>query len=66
MALSHEEIMHEAGSTTDLDTPESELIRLIVNTGSTPIRRNSTYNEFTEIHSLESTGILLPIQVGEI
>ncbi len=64
--VGHEEIMHEAGSTTDLDTPESELIRLIVNTGSTPIRRNSTYNEFTEIHSLESTGILLPIQVGEI
>ncbi len=59
--VGHEEIMHEAGSTTNLDTSETGLIRLIVNTGSTPVRRNSTYNEFTEIQSLEDTRILLPI-----
>ena len=59
--VGHEEIMHEAGSTTNLDTSETGLIRLIVNTGSTPVRRNSTYHEFTEIQSLEDTRILLPI-----
>ena len=35
--VGHEEIMHDAGSTTRLDTPEGELIKLITSTGSKPV-----------------------------
>ena len=60
--VGHEEIMHEAGSTTRLDTTESELVRLISNSGSTPIRRNSTYDDFTIIEPVKNgLSINLPV-----
>ena len=60
--VGHEEIMHEAGSTTRLDTTESELVRLISNSGSTPIRRNSTYDDFTIIEPVKNgSSINLPV-----
>ncbi len=60
--VGHEEIMHEAGSTTRLDTTESELVRLISNSGSTPIRRNSTYDDFTIIEPIKNgLSINLPV-----
>jgi len=60
--VGHEEIMHEAGSTTRLDTTESELVRLISNSGSTPIRRNSTYDDFTVIEPVKNgLSINLPV-----
>ena len=58
--VGHEEIMHDAGSTTRLDTPEGELIKLITSTGSKPIRRNSIYSEYTEVE-LDDSSIILPI-----
>ena len=61
--VGHEEIMHDAGSTTSLDTPESALIRLITSSGSKPIRRNSTYDEYSEI-KLNDSGFTLPIASG--
>ena len=61
--VGHEEIMHDAGSTTRLDTPESALIRLITSSGSKPIRRNSTYDEYSEIE-LNDSGFTLPIVSG--
>jgi len=44
--VAHEEIMHDAGSSTRLDTSAEELARLISSTGSRPIKRNSVYSEF--------------------
>ena len=61
--VGHEEIMHDAGSTTRLDTPESVLIRLITSSGSRPIRRNSTYDQFTEVE-FDHSAINLPIVSG--
>ena len=61
--VGHEEIMHDAGSTTRLDTPEGALIKLIKSSGSKPIRRNSTYDIYTEIE-LDDSGFTLPIISG--
>ena len=58
--VGHEEIMHDAGSTTRLDTSENDLLRLIATTDSTPVRRNSTYDEFTVVDFNDSS-IPLPI-----
>lgn len=59
--VGHEEIMHEAGSTTNIDTPEDLLIKLIATSGSTPIRRNSTYDEFSDVQFHDDTCISLPV-----
>ncbi|MBJ35812.1 MAG: aminofutalosine synthase MqnE [Euryarchaeota archaeon] len=61
--VGHEEIMHDAGSTTRLDTPEGELIKLITSSGSKPIRRNSIYSQYTEVE-LDDPTIILPIARG--
>jgi len=61
--VGHEEIMHDAGSTTRLDTPENVLIRLITSSGSRPIRRNSTYDQFTEVE-INHSAVNLPIVSG--
>ncbi|MFL2498897.1 MAG: radical SAM protein [Candidatus Thalassarchaeum sp.] len=61
--VGHEEIMHDAGSTTRLDTPERGLLRLIESTNSTPVRRNSTYDEFIEVE-FDDSSISLPIASG--
>ena len=55
--------MHDAGSTTRLDTPERGLLRLIESTNSTPVRRNSTYDEFIEVE-FDDSSISLPIASG--
>ena len=44
--VGHEEIMHEAGSSTKLDTSTFELAQLIEQTESIPVRRNSVYSTF--------------------
>ena len=38
--------MHEAGSSTKLDTSTFELAQLIEQTESIPVRRNSVYSTF--------------------
>ena len=45
--VGHEEIMHEAGSSTNLDTSAHELARLIEQTESIPVKRNSIYSTFS-------------------
>lgn len=59
--VGHEEIMHDAGSTTNINTPENLLIKLIVSSGSTPVRRNSTYDEFRGVQLHEDRNISLPL-----
>jgi len=61
--VGHEEIMHDAGSTSRMDTPESGLINLIISSGSLPIRRNSTYDEYMEVE-LDESSINLPVLRG--
>tara|TARA_B100002019_G_C21257597_1_gene594819 strand:+ start:1055 stop:2299 length:1245 start_codon:yes stop_codon:yes gene_type:complete len=48
--VGHEEIMHEAGSKTSLTTSSEQLARMIVTTGSVPVKRNSTYSKFEIIN----------------
>ena len=45
--VNHEEIMHEAGSSARLDSDSEELAKIIENVNSTPIKRNTTYSNFT-------------------
>ena len=45
--VNHEEIMHEAGSSARLDSDSEVLARIIENVSSTPIKRNTTYSNFT-------------------
>jgi aminodeoxyfutalosine synthase len=45
--VGHEEIMQEAGSSTKLDTSTDELARLIEQTESIPVKRNSKYSAFS-------------------
>ena len=45
--VGHEEIMQEAGSSTKLDTSTDELARLIEQTESIPVKRNSIYSAFS-------------------
>ena len=47
--VGHEEIMHEAGSKTSLTTSSEQLARMIVKTGSVPVKRNSSYSKFETI-----------------
>ena len=42
--------MHEAGSKTSLTTSSEQLARMIVTTGSVPVKRNSTYSKFEIIN----------------
>mgnify|MGYP003297494954 FL=1 len=44
--VGHEEIMHEAGSKTSLTTSSEQLARMVVSSGSIPVKRNSTYSQF--------------------
>ena len=45
--VNHEEIMHEAGSSARLDSDSEELAKIIENVNSTPVKRNTTYSNFT-------------------
>ena len=45
--VNHEEIMNEAGSLARLDSDSEELAKIIENVNSTPIKRNTTYSNFT-------------------
>jgi aminodeoxyfutalosine synthase len=45
--VNHEEIMHEAGSSARLDSDSEVLARIIENVDSIPIKRNTTYSNFT-------------------
>ena len=60
--VGHEEIMHVAGSTTNLNYDSYKLGNLIVSAGQNPVKRDSTYTRFEplEIKS-KKEGKLLPI-----
>ena len=49
--VNHEEIMHEAGSLARLDSDSEELAKIIENVNSTPVKRNTTYSNFTRYKS---------------
>jgi len=60
--VGHEEIMHVAGSTTRLDYDKNELSRLVFSSGSTPVRRNSTYSIFEVMERLSLVQrLILPV-----
>ena len=44
--VGHEEIMHEAGSTTSVEDDLDRLSRLIEDSGGIPVRRSTIYNRF--------------------
>lgn len=46
--VAKESIMHLAGSTTPLDHDKNMLAKLVINSGSKPIQRNTTYTSFKE------------------
>ena len=59
--VGHEEIMHEAGSTTRLDNSREELARLVIASGLVPIKRNSTYTSVEVFDGMDRTNLPLPI-----
>ncbi len=60
--VGHEEIMHEAGSRTSVETGSNELVRIIASTGSVAIKRNSIYSEFSVFKDDEyNISELLPV-----
>ena len=42
-----ESIMHLAGSTAPLDHDKNKLAKIVFNSGSIPVQRNTTYSSFT-------------------
>ena len=59
--VGHEEIMHEAGSTTRLDFSERELARLVISSGLVPVKRDSTYSSLQNLGETKQTNMPLPI-----
>ena len=48
--------MHEAGSSAKLDSDSDELARLIEDVGSVPVKRNTTYTDFTRYRRKPDNG----------
>ena len=44
--VQQEQIMHLAGSNTNLQSSLGDLAKIVVNAGGIPVRRNSTYTRF--------------------
>ena len=59
--VGHEEIMHEAGSMTSVDTESETLARMIASSGSIAVKRNSTYTEFSIFETTIGTQEILPV-----
>ena len=60
--VGHEEIMHVAGSTTNLNYDSYKLGNLIESAGQTPVKRDSTYTRFEPFElKPKREGQLLPI-----
>ena len=60
--VGHEEIMHVAGSTTNLNYDSYKLGNLIASAGQTPVKRDSTYTRFLPLElKPKKEGQLLPI-----
>ena len=60
--VGHEEIMHVAGSTTNLNYDSYKLGNLIVSAGQNPVKRDSTYTRFEPLEiKPKREGKLLPI-----
>ena len=60
--VGHEEIMHVAGSTTNLNYDSYKLGKLIESAGQTPVKRDSTYTRFERLElKPNKEGQLLPI-----
>jgi aminodeoxyfutalosine synthase len=62
--VGHEEIMHEAGSRTCVDTDSEALARIIALTGSIAIKRNSTYSKFSVFDTEIDKSKLLPVLIN--
>jgi aminodeoxyfutalosine synthase len=62
--VGHEEIMHEAGSRTRVDTDSEALARIIALTGSIAIKRNSTYSKFSVFDTEIDKSKLLPVLIN--
>ncbi len=63
--VSHEEIMHKAGSTTPLNQMDSDLANLIEQIGGNPVERNTDYTQFRNYrkqHPPDNKG--LPVAYG--
>ena len=65
--VGHEEIMHEAGSKTSLNTSSEQLARMVISSGAIPVKRNSSYSQF-EIINLpeENASHVLPVITVEV
>ncbi len=60
--VGHEEIMHVAGSTTNLNYDSYKLGNLIMSAGQNPVKRDSTYTRFEPFQIIpKREGHLLPI-----
>ena len=60
--VGHEEIMHVAGSTTNLNYDSYKLGNLIRSAGQNPVKRDSTYTRFEPFQIIpKREGHLLPI-----
>ena len=57
--VQQEQIMHLAGSNTNLQSSLGDLAKIVVNAGGIPVRRNSTYTRFElfDAESLESRNL---------
>lgn len=63
--VSHEEIMHKAGSTTPLDQIDADLANLIEQIGGVPVERNTDYTIFRKFRKLPpSDNKGLPVAYG--
>ena len=65
--VGHEEIMHEAGSKTSLTTTSEQLARMVISSGATPVKRNSSYSQFEVINlPEENASHVLPVITAEV
>ena len=61
--VGHEEIMHEAGSNTNLSYSKKQLTRFIIDAKGIPVQRNSIYTKFRKFDDDDghSQHITLPV-----
>ena len=64
--VGHEEIMHEAGSTTPVDHGMQDLARSIEDAGGLPVQRNTTYTRFRRWRDEDEDDRGLPLPVANL
>jgi len=64
--VSHEEIMHEAGSTANLNDDRNSLAKSITQIGAQPIQRNTIYTQFRRFQKDDddNSGLRLPVAIN--